>query len=95
MNKTIFIDQITSSPTECDGFYTWEIPYNISEGNNYRIKIINQDNPLLNNISDFFTIYVVTPPIIIIQEPDNYSTTSQSTPIFNINVIDPNLDSIW
>jgi len=92
-NETDVISQITSS-TECDGLYSWEIPYNISEGSNYRIKIFDHDNPSLYNFSDSFTIFDASPPKIMIQEPNNYSITSQSPPLFNIEILEQNLDRV-
>ena len=94
-NETNTIDQITSSPTECDGIYTWELPYNLSEGTNYRIKILNHDDPSLYNFSNFFTIYDASSPNIIIHEPDNYSITSQTPPNFNIEILELNLEEVW
>ena len=92
-NETDVIDQITSS-TECDGLYSWEIPYNISEGPNYRIKISDHDNPSTYNFSDSFTIFDASPPKITIHEPLNYSITSHSPPLFNIEILEENLDRV-
>ena len=91
----MIIDQITYSSTECDGLYTWELPYNLSEGINYRIKILNHDDPLLYNFSDYFTVYDASPPNIIIHEPNDYSIASQTPPIFNMEILELNLDEVW
>jgi len=92
-NETDFVSDIASS-TEWDGSYSWSIPYNISEGFNYKIKLIDHDKPSFYNYSDSFAIIDASPPKINIQNPLNHSFTKHSVPSFSIAILEMNLDSV-
>ena len=46
--------------TSNDGIYQWSIPINTVEGNNYRIKIIDNSDPSVQSLSSYFSI--INPP---------------------------------
>lgn len=94
-NQTDMVTQITLSPTECDGVYSWELPYYLSEGVNYKVKIIDHDNPNLYNFSGFFSIYDALPPIITINSPTPFQLYGLTAPFFDLTIDEPNIHKKW